>query len=133
MITILIVIHVVISLLLIGAVLIQSGKGTGFADVFGMGGGMGQSLFGVQTGNFLTRMTTVLAIIFMITSISLAIFMGHSKRSIVDKMGTEGKSEKSILIKKVAPKLPGEKSGEKKQGERTSGNEGIPGSSEKGR
>lgn len=114
LITLIIVIHVIISIMLIGAVLIQSGKGTGFADVFGMGGGMGQSLFGVQTGTFLTRLTTVLAILFMITSLSLAIFMGYSRRSVVDKIGKGGGLEE-----KVGLGLSGEKSEKEGQGERT--------------
>lgn len=118
-ITFIIVIHVVISLMLIVMVLIQSGKGTGFADVFGMGGGMGQSLFGVQTGTFLTRLTTVLAILFMITSLSLAIFMGYSRRSVVDKIGKEGGWEKTEPVEKVELGLPGEKSEQEGQEERT--------------
>ncbi len=88
MITFLIVMHIVISIMLIGVVLIQSGKGAGLADAFGMGG-MGQSLFGVQTGNFLTRLTTVLAILFMVTSLSLVIFMGRAEVALVDRVGIE--------------------------------------------
>ena len=80
--------------MLVGIVLVQSGKGTGFASVFGIGG-MGQSLFGAQTGNFLTRLTTILAIIFMVTSLSLAVFMGRPGRSVIDRMeeGEEGWEE----------------------------------------
>ncbi|MCD5401775.1 preprotein translocase subunit SecG [candidate division NPL-UPA2 bacterium] len=90
MVAFIIVIHIVVSIMLIGVVLIQSGKGAGFAEVFGMGGGMGQSLFGVQTGTFLTRLTTVLAVLFMVTSISLTVFMGQLERSVIDEIGEEG-------------------------------------------
>ncbi|MCD5397681.1 preprotein translocase subunit SecG [candidate division NPL-UPA2 bacterium] len=89
MVTFIIVVHIVVSLMLIGVVLIQSGKGAGLADAFGMGGGMGQSLFGAQTGNFLTRLTTVLAILFMVTSILLTIFMGRAERPLIDEIGEE--------------------------------------------
>lgn len=107
MITFLIIAHVVASIMLIGIVLIQSGKGAGFADVFGMGG-MGQSLFGAQTGNFLTRLTTVLAILFMVTSLSLAIFMGRAEVSLVKEMGIEEGWEESAPAERVEPQLPGE-------------------------
>jgi len=132
LVTFIIVVHVIISIMLVGMVLVQSGKGTGFADVFGMGGGMGQSLFGAQTGSFLTRMTTVLAILFMVTSLSLTIFMGHSKKSVVDKVGKGGKWEGVIPAKKVEMGLPGKKNGEEKQGERIASDEKTPGSSEEG-
>ncbi len=124
MITFIIVVHIVVSLLLIAAVLIQSGNGTGFADVFGMGGGMGQSLFGVQTGSFLTRLTTVLAVLFMVTSISLTIFMGRSSRkSVVDKIGKEVGWEAPVPREKVESELPGEKSGEEGQDKKSAGGE----------
>ena len=113
MITFIIAIHIVVSLMLIGVVLVQSGKGTGFAEVFGMGGGMSQSLFGAHTGTFLTRLTTVLAVFFMISSLTLAIFMGSSKRSVVDKMGREKVSESAKPVEKVESGLPGKKSVEK--------------------
>lgn len=100
MITFIIVVHAIVSILLIGIVLLQSTKGAGFADVFGMGG-MGQSLFGAQTGNFITRMTTVLAVVFMITSLSLAFFAGTSKKSVVDKIAD---AEVSVEQEMALPK-----------------------------
>ncbi len=66
------VIHVVACLFLIGVVLLQSGKSADIAAAFG---GMGsQTAFGPRSAaNALTKATTWAAIIFMLTSFTLAI------------------------------------------------------------
>jgi preprotein translocase subunit SecG len=52
-------------------VLLQSSKGSGLAGAFGGGGG--QTMFGGQeTATFLSRMTTYLAVLFMVLSLLLA-------------------------------------------------------------
>jgi len=72
MLILLTIIHVVVCLFLIGVVLLQSGKA---ADLAGAFGGMGsQTAFGPRgAATALSRATTVSAIVFMITSISLSI------------------------------------------------------------
>ena len=67
---ILIMIHVIASIALIMIVLLQTGKGTDMGAAFG--GGSSQTLFG-STGasTFLSKATTVAAIIFMITSVPI--------------------------------------------------------------
>ncbi|SFL82419.1 preprotein translocase subunit SecG [Marinobacter zhejiangensis] len=68
-----VVVHVVIAVALVGLVLIQQGKGADAGAAFG--GGASQTVFGSQgSGSFLTRVTTFLAIVFFVTSFSLAIF-----------------------------------------------------------
>ena len=68
--TFLTILHVVICLVLIGVVLLQSGR-EGGGDIGGGGGGGG--LKPVQSGNkFMERLTSTMAVIFMITSIVLA-------------------------------------------------------------
>lgn len=63
-------IHIIACLFLIGVVLLQQGKGADMGAVFG---GSSQTVFGSSgAGNFLTRLTTVTAIIFMLTSLTLA-------------------------------------------------------------
>jgi preprotein translocase subunit SecG len=70
--TTVIVVHILVSLGLIGLVLLQQGKGAEAGASFG--GGASQTVFGSQgSGSFLTRMTKYLAIVFFITSISLAV------------------------------------------------------------
>lgn len=71
--TLVVVVHVVIAVALVGLVLIQQGKGADAGAAFG--GGASQTVFGSQgSGSFLTRFTTLLAIVFFVTSFSLAIF-----------------------------------------------------------
>jgi preprotein translocase subunit SecG len=69
---VIVVIHVVVSLFLIGVVLLQQGSS---ADLAGAFGGQGsQTAFGPRAAaNVLTRLTTWSAIIFMCTSISLTV------------------------------------------------------------
>lgn len=70
--TTVIVVHILVSLGLIGLVLIQQGKGAEAGASFG--GGASQTVFGSQgSGSFLTRMTAYLAVIFFVTSVSLAV------------------------------------------------------------
>ncbi len=65
------IIHVLTSLLIIAAVLLQSGKG---AETGVMIGGSSQSMFGARGATpFLTKVTVVLATVFMVTSLSLAL------------------------------------------------------------
>lgn len=68
--TLLIILHVCVSLFLIAIVLLQHGKG---ADIGATFGGSSQSLFGTEGPvPLLNKITTLAAIVFMVTSISLA-------------------------------------------------------------
>ena len=72
--TVVLTIHVLLAIAVIGLVLIQQGKGADAGAAFG-GGGASQTVFGSQgSGSFLTRMTAMLAIVFFVTSFSLAVF-----------------------------------------------------------
>ena len=64
-------IHVITCFLLIVAVLMQSSKGGGLSGAFGGGGGQ-TMLGGREAATFLSKATTYLAVIFMVTSLSLA-------------------------------------------------------------
>ena len=81
--TILIIIHVLVCLFLIGIVLLQHGKG---ADVGATFGGSSQSLFGTEGPiPLLNKVTTLAAIIFMGTSISLAYISANKSTGTVMK------------------------------------------------
>ncbi|QTA87064.1 preprotein translocase subunit SecG [Desulfonema magnum] len=71
-----VVIHVIVCVALIMIVLLQTGKGADMGAAFG--GGSGQTLFG-STGasTFLSKATTVVAIMFMVTSLGLAYLSSH--------------------------------------------------------
>lgn len=67
----LIAVHVLVCLAIIGIVLLQAGKGADIGSAFGGGGS--QAVFGsMGTPTILGKITTVVAILFMITSFSLA-------------------------------------------------------------
>lgn len=71
------IIHIIVSLFLIGVVLLQSGQSADIAAAFG---GMGsQTAFGPRSAaNALTKATTLAAIIFMLTSFTLAVMATRS-------------------------------------------------------
>jgi len=75
-----VIIHVIACIALIMIVLLQTGKGADMGSAFG--GGSSQTLFG-STGasTFFSKATTIAAIVFMVTSLSLAYMSGHRKES----------------------------------------------------
>lgn len=65
------IVHIIVCLFLIAVVLLQSGKGAEMGAAFG---GSSQTLFGSRgAASFLGKMTTVAAVVFMVTSLTLAI------------------------------------------------------------
>lgn len=82
-------IHILVCFALIGIVLIQGGKGAEIGAAFGAGAS--NTVFGASGGqSFLGKMTAGAAIIFMLTSLALAIFWGQPGSS-------------SIMPEQVAP------------------------------
>jgi preprotein translocase subunit SecG len=80
--TFLYTLHIITCLSLVIVVLIQRGKG---ADMGAMlGGGGSQTVFGARgAGNFLTRLTTGTAILFMVTSLTLSYFATQDSQSTI--------------------------------------------------
>lgn len=70
--SLLIGLHILVSLALIVIVLLQMGKGAQAGASFGAGGS--QAMFGSTGGNFMSKITAAAAIIFMLTSLTLAYF-----------------------------------------------------------
>ena len=78
----LIVFHVIASLAIIGFVLLQAGKGADIGSAFGGAGS--QAVFGsMGTPTVLGKITTVIAVIFTITSFTLALLGGERSSSVV--------------------------------------------------
>lgn len=69
--TVLLILHLIVTIALIGTVLIQRSEGGGLG--IGSSQGMGAFMSGRGTANLLTRSTAVLATAFMVLSLSLAI------------------------------------------------------------
>jgi len=70
--TVLLVVHLLVTLALIGVVLIQKSEGGALGIGGGSGGGMGGFMTGRATANLLTRTTAILAALFMILSLTIA-------------------------------------------------------------
>lgn len=78
------ILHIIVSLILILLVLIQAGKGASLSGLFGGGGG--ETIFGGGGGDiFLKKLTAVVAVIFVLTSLSLAIISARTQRSTIVK------------------------------------------------
>ncbi len=79
----------VVALLLIGIILIQQGKGAEMGASFGAGGS--NTLFGAPgAGNFLTKSTTILAILFFVIALSIS----WVKKNAADEVGIADEAAK---------------------------------------
>ena len=84
-----IIIHITVAVALILIVLLQTGKGADMGAAFG--GGSSQTLFGGGgASTFLSRLTTIAAIVFMLTSLGLAYLSSH-------------RATRSVMSQKTAP------------------------------
>jgi preprotein translocase subunit SecG len=102
--TILVVLHVLVSIALIGLVLIQHGKGADAGAAFGSGAS--GTVFGARgSANFLTRVTAWLAAAFFVLSLALAyIVHGQSaSESVVDALVPTGSVQVPV---EGAPAVP---------------------------
>lgn len=79
------ILHVLISISLIGLVLLQHGKGADLGA--SLGSGASQTMFGSQgSGSFLVKLTSVLAALFFITSLLLGYLAAHQPRTDVSSL-----------------------------------------------
>lgn len=78
------VIHLLVSILLIIVVLLQPGKSGDLGSVFGGGGGSSESVFGAAGAvPFLAKVTRVLAVLFLLSSLTLGYFASQNVSSSV--------------------------------------------------
>jgi len=82
MFTLILIVHVLVCACLIGIILIQQGKGGGLLASFS---GV-ESMFGTKTSAFLSRATTVLATLFIITCLSLTILSKNKSKSVLERI-----------------------------------------------
>ncbi len=102
------ILHVVVCVVLILVVLLQSGKGADLAGAFG--GGSTQTAFGSRgPSSFLSKMTTVAAVLFMITCLSLSMLGGRrSDSSVLDAAGSSTPTAVKPEVSRQAAPTPDE-------------------------
>lgn len=107
------VVHVFACLFLIGVVLLQQGKGQDLASAFG--GGVTQTAFGPRgSANVLSRMTTILAAMFMVSSLSLTVLRPPSGGGFMNELPagapapapTSAPAEGSSAVPGASPAVP---------------------------
>jgi preprotein translocase subunit SecG len=108
--TVLVVLHVLVCFFLVIVVLLQRGKGAEMGAVFG--GGASSTVFGGRgAGNFLTKLTTGSAIVFMCTSLTLSYFAtrGADERLFEDGVEAEVVEQENLFeeVGTVAPEAAG--------------------------
>lgn len=105
--TLTVIIHLLVCFLMIGAILLQAGKGAEIGAAFG---GSSQTVFGSRgPGTFLSKVTVAAAIIFMLTSLGLALLskQQHTASTVIDLHTTsEEPSQSSSPSTEHAPTVP---------------------------
>lgn len=84
--TVILVIHLIVASLMVGVILMQRSEG----GALGIGGGPGSMMTARGQGNLLTRATTILAGVFMLTSLTLAILAGNTGGSRLEDAVRDG-------------------------------------------
>jgi preprotein translocase subunit SecG len=103
MFTFILIIHVLVSLFLILIVLVQGGKGAELGAAFG---GSSQTLFGARgAATIFGKMTTIAAVVFMLTSLTLAIMAARGASSVVTRVPVATEQQRTM------PHVPGPVSG----------------------
>lgn len=99
--TVLYIVHVLVCLGLLPIILLQSGKGGGVSAAFGGGGAT--TVFGSRgASNFLTRLTSISAVVFMCTSLGLSWYSSRS-RSVVGDVAPAPPPASTEQVQQAAP------------------------------
>jgi preprotein translocase subunit SecG len=77
---VILILHILVAIGLMGAILIQRGRSGGLIEALG---GV-ESIFGTKTSSFFVKLTVILAILFFLTSISLAYISKQKGKSLLD-------------------------------------------------
>ncbi len=95
------IIHIIIAIGLILIVLLQTGRGSDIGAAFG--GGSSQTLFGSSgSSSFMTKLTTIAAVVFMLTSLVLA-YTYSRKGSSIRSIPVETRQSAPAPVQPSAP------------------------------
>lgn len=76
------IIHSIVCVLLVIVILMQSGRGGGLTEGFAAA----ENMFGAKTNEFMVKATSVLAVLFVVTSLTLAYFSARRDESIMERL-----------------------------------------------
>lgn len=82
-------VHVITCVLIIVVILMQSGRGGGLTEGFASA----ESMFGAHTNEFMIKATTVLAAVFLVTSLTLAVLSAKKEVSVMAKRAADAKEQ----------------------------------------
>lgn len=100
---VLLIVYLIVSIMLIGLVLIQQGKGANAGASFG---GASNTMFGSGgSANFLSRTTAILAIVFFITCLAIANINSHKGNTGQGKFDNLSQVAEDIQDKATATKV----------------------------
>ncbi|MBF0385185.1 MAG: preprotein translocase subunit SecG [Candidatus Omnitrophica bacterium] len=100
-----IALHVIICALLATIILMQSGRGGGLTEAFASA----ESVFGAKTNEMLIKVTTILASLFLLTCLGLAVLSSQKGKSImteqaIKKVTAENKGTEGVVDTKAVAK-----------------------------
>jgi len=96
--------HVIVCIILILVILLQAGKGANMGAAFG---GSSQTVFGSSgPASFLGKMTTIVAILFMITSLTLSYSAVHKGKSVMGGAAKAGVEQQAAPVQPQPQAVP---------------------------
>lgn len=101
--TLTVILHIIVCFLMIAAILLQAGKG---AEIGASFGGSSQTVFGSRgPGTFLSKITVGAAIVFMLTSLSLALLskQANTSSTVIDLHPTSHHESSSTATPATTP------------------------------
>lgn len=103
--TLVVVSHVLFAVAVIVLILLQHGKGADAGAAFGAGAS--QTVFGSQgSATFLSKMTAILAVLFFVTSFSLAVFAKQRAQMVSDPYAVAPAEQSAAPVQSGAGEKP---------------------------
>lgn len=100
--TFVLTIHIIVTIGLIGLILVQRGRSSGLIEALG---GV-ESIFGTKTNAFFVKLTVFLAVMFFVTSISLAYLDKRKNASLLETVGKQKTMVEETVKKEVSKEQP---------------------------
>ena len=92
-------VHGLVCILLVVSILMQSGRGGGLTEAFSSA----ESMFGAKTNIFMVRITSVLATVFLVTSLTLAYLSAQKEQSLIPNTVTAPASASTATTPETTP------------------------------